>query len=187
MVSPVVMLSSHWHALGSLQQEEQDQKSNILWGWTVTCLPGVSSAERIWQVLFLPHLTHWTCAAEMAHRDRHGTLTLWGITKIPAHSLYSSIYPDTWNPKHSKSSKVNGSKGKRRIWENTLSKMTKILTRATEGQKKRAKSRNSNEKHIGLFWELVVESPVLHFKKYLLNLHLTFWGLSPHPSYALLG
>lgn len=78
----------------------------------------------------------------------------------------SSVYPDTWNPKHSKSSKVNVSKEKRRTWENTLSKMTVVLTRATEGWRKRAKWRNSNEKHTGLFWELVVESLALHFKRY---------------------
>lgn len=155
-------------------------------GLSCACF-GVSSAERVWQALFLPQLTHWTCAAWMVHRDRHGALTPWGITKAPAHSLYTSIYPDTWNPKHSKSSKVNASKGKRRIWENTLSKMTVILTRTTEGWRKRATSRNSNEKHTGLFWELVVESPALHFKKYVLNLHLTFWWLSPHSSYGLWG
>lgn len=30
------------------------------------------------------------------------------------------------------------------------------------------------EKHTGLLWELVIESPALHFKKYLLNLHFAF-------------
>lgn len=105
-------------------------------GLSCACL-GCPWQRESGKYCFYSCLTHWTCAEWTWHRDQHGTFTLWGITKIPAHSLY------TWNPKHSKSSKVNVSKGKRRIWENTLSKRTVILTRAAERWRKRAKLRKS--------------------------------------------
>lgn len=128
------------------------------------CLLGMSLAERALQVLFLlVSDTLNLCCTDIAQGPARYVYAV-AITKIPARSLCSLFYPDTCKPKHSNSPKVNASKGKRRIWENTLSTITVILTRDTKGWRKRAKWRNRNAKHMELFWKLVVESSALHFK-----------------------
>lgn len=160
-LSAFALLSSHGHALGSLQHQQLEHKSNNLSGWTLMWLPGMSLAESLASTVST-HVWHTEPVLHGCHtgtgtvRSRHGESLRFLLTACTALSTHT-------HRKHSKSSEGNVSKGKRRIWENTLSKMTVILTRATEGWRKRAESRNSNEKHTGLFWEAVVVSPALHF------------------------
>lgn len=80
----------------------------------------------------------------------------------------NSVYAETWKSQTDTANPQNPlGKHVQREKENLgKCRCLSVLIRSAEGWRKRAKWRDGVEKHTGLFWEQVVESPALCFKKY---------------------